>query len=104
MSKFKELKCTTNRYVYNRLYKLWLEDKGHIHCSLCGYNRGENDTRKLYGSPVNVRQLINKGKPAKDRYPNWKLVSKNRKQWMKKAMKKKVELSSYYGYWYSYKW
>ena len=65
---------STNRGEFNRAYKRYLERKGEIHCSYCGYHRGENKTSKWYGGFENTR------------FPNWKLVSKNRKQWMKKQI------------------
>lgn len=71
------VKSTTNRSEFNRAYKIYLEQIGKIHCSYCPYHRSENDSRKWYG----------KSKLSKFRYPNWKLVSKNDKQWMKKPMK-----------------
>lgn len=74
-------KSTTNRGEFNRAYKEYLESTGKIHCSYCGYHRGENKTSKWYGGYVD----------EKIKYPNWKLVSKNRKQWMKKPLKKRVE-------------
>lgn len=76
---------TDNRSVYNKMRKRYLEDTGKIHCARCPYHRGENDERKYYGSWLTWRS---KGEHV--RYPNWKLVSKNRKQWMKKMIKKEV--------------
>ena len=70
------VKTTTNRGEFNRAYKMHLEQTGKIHCSYCKYHRGENDKRKWYGS-FNEKII---------RKPNWKLVSKNRKQWMKKII------------------
>jgi len=72
---------TTNRGEFNRAYKEYLERKGKIHCSYCGYHRGENFTEKWYGGykVENIDKI-------EIRYPNWKLVSKNCKQWMKKSI------------------
>jgi len=82
------LKSTTSRKLFNRAYKLHLEQRGKIHCSLCGYNRGENDERKWYGYYDYDDMNICRGKKGTHtRYPNWKLVSKNRKQWMKKPIR-----------------
>ena len=67
---------TTNRRVYNRALKMYRENRV-IHCSFCKYHRGENQTSKPYGGFVG--ETI--------RYPNWKLVSKNRKQWQKKKLR-----------------
>ena len=39
---------TTSRKVFNRVYKMMLERTGYIHCSGCGYHRGENTTNKYY--------------------------------------------------------
>lgn len=72
---------TTNRSEFNRAYKIYLEHrKNGIHCSFCKYHRGENRTTKWYGGFID-------DKKEKIRYPNWKLVSKNRKQWMEKQTK-----------------
>lgn len=73
---------TTNRKVYNRAYKAYLECKGKIYCSYCPYHRVENDDKKWYGGLID--EFTNK---YHIRYPNWKLVSKNRKQWMKKPIR-----------------
>jgi hypothetical protein len=74
---------TSNRCEFNRAYKSYLERKGKIHCSYCGYNRGENDSRKWYGTTLRLNDTI--------RYPSWKLVSKNRKQWMDKDLNYIIE-------------
>ena len=66
---------TTNRGYYNKLRKLRLANDADIHCSYCGYNRGENSKIKRY-------EIYPDGDGNK--YPSWKLVSKNRKQWMEK--------------------
>lgn len=73
---------TTNRKVFNRAYKKYLECKGKIICSYCPYHRIENSIWKWYGG------YFDENKNSYDiRYPNWKLVSKNRKQWMKKPIR-----------------
>lgn len=77
------LDTSTNRGEFNRAYKAYLEKKGKIHCSYCGYHKNENDTTKHYGGFVDKHVA----------YPNWKLVSKNSKQWMDKPLKKKVEIT-----------
>lgn len=77
---------TDNRSVYNKSRKEYLERKGKIHCSWCAYHRGENDERKFYGSTIKWIGFISGGKVKKVRYPNWKLVSKNGKQWNKKPV------------------
>ena len=75
---------TTNRGEFNRAYKTYLEHRNNgIGCSYCRYHRGENRTTKYYGT------IGNGGSELK--HPNWKLVSKNRKQWMRKPIKFKVK-------------
>ena len=76
----KIVKNTTNRGEFNRAYKEYLERTGKIHCSYCPHNRGENDKRKVYGGF--------KGENIK--IPNWKLTSKQPKQWMKKPIKTEI--------------
>lgn len=76
------LKTTSNRYVFNRVYKEYLTHKKNgINCSFCKYHKNENNTGKWYGG-----YLIETNN-NKIRYPNWKLVSKNNKQWMNKPLK-----------------
>lgn len=82
-------KITTNKSVYNKVRKQILEHKGEIHCSYCPYHNGENFDKKIYGGYK--RYHINVGKTfIETRYPSWKLVSKNKKQWMKKPTSYKV--------------
>jgi len=83
------VKNTANRGEFNRAYKKHLEHQGKIHCSYCGYNRGENSTQKWYGGFVydDMETCCGKRKGTNTRFPNWKLVSKNRKQWIKKPTK-----------------
>lgn len=89
------VKSTANRGEFNRAYKLYLEQNGKIRCSICGYNRGENSTDKWYGGYVyDDMENCHSKKGTHTRYPNWKLVSKNPKQWMKKPTKVKTR---YYG-------
>jgi len=76
---------TTNRGEFNRAYKFYLEQKGRIRCSYCKYHRSENSTNNLYwGNEKHIK------------YPNWKLVSKQPKQWMKKPMRKVIKYSCGY--------
>ena len=83
MKKAKKIsKETTSRSEFNGAYKAYLEHTGKIHCGRCPYNRGENDTRKFYSIDTRTNGHI------MGRHPNWKLVSKNRKQWMQKPTKK----------------
>ncbi len=84
------VETTTNRGEFNRAYKAHLEHQGNIHCGFCGYHRGENGEGKRYYDGyerANGNTKIN--------YPNWKLVSKNRKQWMKKSIKFEYKESGY---------
>jgi len=77
----KILDTTTNRGEFNRAYKRYLEHrKNGIHCSYCKYHRNENQDHKWYGGFVDDED-------ENIRYPSWKLVSKNRKQWMKKDIR-----------------
>ncbi len=79
-------KETTNRGEFNRAYKEYLERKSRIHCSYCKYHRNENYTGKWYGGNDDDKLKL----------PNWKLVSKNKKQWMAKPIKKKKRY--FFGY------
>lgn len=81
MSTFKNLvKTTDSRSEFNRAYKRYLEHSGKIRCDRCTYHHGENSTDKPYGTKRFSRD-------DDMRYPSWKLVSKNKKQWMKKPIK-----------------
>lgn len=99
MSTFKNLvKSTDSRSEFNRAYKRYLEHSGKIRCDRCGYHLGENNTDKSYGT-----KRFSYGDEAKMIHPNWKLVSKNRKQWMKKPIKiVKQHVNRCHGYydWY----
>jgi ribulose kinase len=78
MKKAKKIsKTTTNRSVYNRAHKHDLEHSGKIRCSYCEYHKNENYDGHCYGGfeDDNLKR------------PNWKLVSKNKKQWQKKTSK-----------------
>ena len=72
---------TTNRNYYNKLRKHYLEGVGEIRCSWCGYNKGENSNHEWYGGFDSIDNV---------KIPNWKLVSKKRKQWMKKPKNYKI--------------
>lgn len=74
---------TTNRYVYNRIRKRFLEGD-EISCSRCRYHHGDNLDHKLYGDYGSRRN-------GSLRQPNWKLVSKNKKQWMDKKLVFKIK-------------
>jgi len=93
MREFIEYRITTNRYVFNRLHKSRLEQKGLIRCTLCPYHRGENDDRRWYGTIFSAKRY-NEGFNFFDgdlRHPSWKLTSKNPKQWMDKGNIKKIK-------------
>lgn len=89
---------TTNRRVYNVSYKHYLEGNRLIHCSRCPYHGVENFDggrywgRKYYDDEYKAKTHL--------RYPNWKLVSKNPKQWMDKPMKTKITMNETYNYEY----
>ena len=93
----KIVKSTTNRGEFNRAYKQYLERKGRIHCAYCGHHRGEN-ANKWYGGYVydDMETCSGKRKGTNTKYPNWKLVSKQPKQWMPKPIK--IKLKYYNGY------
>lgn len=84
------VKTTTNRGEFNRAYKTHLEQKGKIHCSRCPYHRCENINHNWYGGHYDESKS-----KYKIRYPNWKLVSKQPKQWMKKPIVITEEVSKY---------
>jgi hypothetical protein len=72
-------KTTNCRSEFNRAYKHYLEKKGLIQCSYCGYHKHENSKyNDSYGGWVDDKKF---------RYPSWKLVSKNKWQWMSKNLK-----------------
>lgn len=81
----KILETTTSRSEFNRAYKAHLANSGEIYCKYCGHHKGENHTNKLYHIDypwLNSKLLNNR--------PNWKLATKNRKQWMNKKYKTKT--------------
>lgn len=90
MKKITELRTTTSNRVYNILHKEVHADCSHCtwHSCYFGNYHNENDSWKYYYfyerdyTPKWYRKRINLKGTGK--YPNWKLVSKNRKQWMKK--------------------
>jgi len=89
---------TTNRGEFNRAYKQYLEKKGKIHCCYCSYHLNENKTDKWYGGYVydDMETCCGKRKGTNTRYPNWKLISKNPKQWIKKPIRFKTRYYSGY--------
>lgn len=72
-----EYENTINRSVYNKLRKQKLESIGDIRCTYCGYHKNENITTNWYGGFDNIDNV---------KRPNWKLVSNNKKQWMKNSV------------------
>jgi hypothetical protein len=89
MKNKQELKETTNRNLFSKLYKISLNRKGKIKCDRCSFNKGCNTKKKFYGSTFKKNEI---------RHPSWKLVSKNRKQWMNKNItieKKQSRLREY---------
>jgi hypothetical protein len=87
MRNYDELRTTTNRVLYNKLYRKHLDNKGKIWCSYCRPNHGCNKRKKIteYG-----------GYDDELRLPNWKLVTKNKKQWMPKPLFFKYHELRYY--------
>jgi hypothetical protein len=93
----KEYETTNNLGVYNKARKEILEREGKIHCSYCKYHDNENNTNGWYGGyeTFGYRKLPSGKKDYSERveyidirYPNWKLISKNKKQWMKNNLKR----------------
>ena len=82
MKKKKELKTTDSSSVYNHTHRNYLYNYGV--CDYCKPHRGCN-RRNKYGG-LTHKHL---------KYPSWKLVSKNPKQWMDKPVKK-VEKKLYW--------
>lgn len=97
MKKSNEYNTTTNRSVYNKLYK-----RRHASCDYCKWHgpHSENDQWDSYSVSKTV-----KGRETK-RYPNWKLVSKNSKQWMEKPLKYKeyTKRPHFWEYYYDIIW
>lgn len=86
MSTFKKLvKTTASRSEFNRAYKRNLEHEGKIRCDRCPYHRKENQDGKSYGGFEGENIT----------YPNWKLATKNGKQWMKKNLMCVKTMSKY---------
>jgi len=94
------LDTTSNRGVYNRARKIYLEEQGEIICARCPYHGIENESKKFYGCMAiwnwNIPNVGDRPRIRRVRYPNWKLVSKNKKQWMKKTIKVKKSNLKYF--------
>ena len=84
-------KNTNNNKIYNRYRKKYLCNKGIIKCNFCGYHKGENSNNNFYAIITNKNNTKKSSK-----FPNWKLVSKNRKQWMKKNLFFNEEENNFY--------
>jgi hypothetical protein len=103
VSENNELAWTTNRKVYNQLYKRYLEHAPDgISCSYCPYHRGENDRRDFYGTSYSTTEDSNIEKQMKR--PSWKLATKNRKQWMDKPKSYKIVREKLSRPWCEYTW
>jgi len=100
ISKFIEYRTTNNRSVFNKLHK-----NLHSGCSCCGWHGqwSENDTWPWYAvylTDVEVkRSRYYSGnftkRAGEGTFPNWKLVSKNPKQWMEKPTRIEKRWSDY---------
>lgn len=86
MKVYNEVQNTTSRSTFNRANKMYLERKGLIHCSRCMYHDNENATTKYY----RLVEVEDESDHYKSKFPNWKLVSKNDKQWFPKPIKFKA--------------
>ncbi len=88
MRRFTEYKETTNTHVYKRI---------HIsNVTGCCLNCAKRGRRQYY-----YERYDNTDNKLDAKIPSWKLVSKNRKQWMNKPikfkpLKKGFQISSYY--------
>lgn len=73
MNEFNEYRITTNSSVFRKLHK-----HHHASCSYCKWHGScsENDSWDWYYIST-----------KKAKFPSWKLVSKNKKQWMNKPLK-----------------
>ena len=79
MRYFDEIRETTDNYTYNRLRIPYI--------SACGYCGPGSRCCKTYKHKWYHVSIFN-GK-QKEVFPNWKMVSKNKKQWEKKPTWKK---------------
>jgi hypothetical protein len=71
------VKSTKNRSEFNKSYKKFLQRTGKIKCSFCPYHSNDNRDNVDYTYVSD----------SKIKFPNWKLISKNPKQWMVKTLK-----------------
>ena len=96
---YDEYRQTTNRSVYNKLHK-----EIYARCAYCKWHgsNSENDAWKyffVYLEDDVKSRWFRKRKKGEGRFPNWKLVSKNEKQWMQKPIVLKRRYSEYYQQW-----
>jgi hypothetical protein len=87
MKSKKIMQNTTNRSEFNKAYKYYLEATGEIHCSYCCYHKGENSKKKYFGGYLDI--------PDNVIHPNWKLTTRNRKQWMNKEVEVYEKINRY---------
>lgn len=86
-----ELKTTTNRSLFNKLYK-----EAYASCSYCPWHpckfgkHNDNDNWKGYDISSDFYYST-----KKTSYPSWKLTSKNTKQWMPKNIKIYEHINGY---------
>lgn len=106
MKSKKIMKSTINNSEYNKIRKIFLERNGQIKCSFCNYHNGENYNGKYYGTigvwKWNIPNVGDRPYIKRVRYPNWKLVTKNKKQWMKKKMITKKKYYRFFEDYYSF--
>ena len=81
---YNDYRWTTNRSYYNKLRKYYLAG-----CSYCKWNKGENFRGSYFSNDAAVKGewtpytwIPEKTFQLKYKRPNWKLASKNAKQWM----------------------
>jgi len=95
MRKFEEYKTTTNRRVYNLLHK-----EVNANCSFCKWHptfwRGSENQRYKNMHCYEDGNKVGWDESIKHYY-NWKLSTKNRKQWMTKKYKA-VRKPMYFSY------
>ncbi len=91
-----EYNTTINSSVYNKLHKIY-----NARCSYCKWHGPSTENWQWESYYKNKY----KGK-EKAKYPNWKLVSKNKKQWMEKTLIFIDETNPYsvWEYWIDIKW
>lgn len=96
MKPMQEYNTTTNSSVYRKLYK-----EKNASCSYCKWHGPSSENGRWDCYFKNAW----KGK-KKAKYPNWKLVSKNKKQWMKKTLIFEESNNQYsqWDYWIEIKW